>query len=108
MSVDWQVFIDGLKDETGKLAKGELKAFVEEAKNDSEDFIKRQGHKLDLYLGQLAASRITKDQFEGYVRDIRDLTEMHALKMSIAGRARAQRLVTNITNLVLDGLLALI
>lgn len=108
MSVDWEAFIDGLKDEAGKLAKNELKAFVSEAKNDSEEFIKRQGHKLDLYLGQLASGNISRDQFEGYIIDIRDLAEMQAMKMSIAGRARAQRLAEGITKLIFNGLLSLL
>lgn len=92
----------------GTLAKDELKNLVKNAKADSEDFIKRQGAKLERYLNQLAAGQITKDQFEGYVRDIRDLTEMQALKMSVAGKASAQRLANGISNLIIDGLLALI
>lgn len=104
----WEGFIDSLKDEGGKLAKEELKGLINNTKNDSEKFIKKQGEKLELYLDQLATSLITKEQFEGYVCDIRDLTEMHSLKMSVEAKARAQNLVRGITNLVTNGLLTLI
>lgn len=108
MSSIWEDFIDKLKDDAGRLAKDELKDLVRTAKDDSENFIKTQGEKLELYLNQLASGQITKVQFEAYVRDIKDLTEMQALKMSIAAKARAQRLVNAITDLIIDRLLALI
>lgn len=108
MSPKWQDFIDNLKDDAGKLAKDELKDLIMTAKDNSEGFIKRQGEKLELYLNQLATEQITKEQFEGYVRDIKDLTEMQALKMSVSAKASAQRLVNGIINLIIDGLLSLI
>ncbi len=108
MSSRWEEFVDHLKDDTGKLAKAELKDLIRTAKNDSELFLREQGIKLDRYLNQLALSQITKGQFEGYMRDIQDLTEMQALKMSVAAKARAQRLVQGVTDLIINGLLALI
>lgn len=108
MASNWEVFIDNLNDDAGKLAKDELKGLVKAAKNDSEAFIKRQGEKLERYLDQLAAGAITKDQFKEYVEDIRDLTVMEKLKMSVAAKASAQRLADGITSLVIDGLLSLV
>lgn len=108
MASNWEVFIDNLKDDAGKLAKDELKALVKATKNDSEAFIKKQGEKLERYLDQLAASAITKAQFKEYVEDIRDLTELEKLKMSVAAKASAQRLADGITSLVIDGLLSLV
>ena len=104
----WEDFIDNLRDDAGKLAKDEFKDLVKSAKGDANEFIRRQGEKLELYLTQLAEGKITKEQFEGYVCDIKDLTEMHALKMSVAAKVRAQRLVSGITDLIIDGLLDLI
>jgi len=104
----WEDFIDNLKDDAGKLAKNELKDLVKTAKGDSEEFIKEQGYKLELYLSQLAAGQVTKEQFEGYVLDIKDLTEMKALQLSVAAKARAQRIVNGIPNLIIDGLISLI
>ena len=108
MTEKWEKFVAKLKDDSAKLLKEELKTLILNAKEDKNEFITRQGEKLELYLNQLAAGRITVDQFEGYVSDIRDLTEMRALKMSVAGKASAQRLVKGITELVLKGLVAMV
>lgn len=104
----WEDFIDNLRDEAGKLAKDELKDLVKTAKEDSEEFIRRQGEKLELYLNQLAMGEITKEQFEGYILDIRDLSEMKVLEMSVEAKAKAQRLAMGIVDLILNGLISLL
>ena len=104
----WEDWLDRLKDDSGKLAKDELKNLVHDAKADSEEFIQRQGEKLEVYLNQLALGLITKEQFDGYVGDIRILLVMQALKMEVEAKARAQRLANGIVELVIDRLLALI
>lgn len=108
MSAKWEDFIDNLQDESAALLKGELRTLITTAKDDSQAFIQRQGEKLELYLNQLAEGSITKEQFEGYVTDIKDLTRMQSLKMSVAGKASAQRIVKGITKLVINGLMAMI
>ncbi len=108
MSSIWEDFIDNIKDETGKLAKDELKDLVKNAKDDSTEFIKEQGEKLERYITQLAKSEINKGQFEGYVLDLADLTEMEANKRTVAAKASAQRLVEGVKNIIIDNLLSLI
>ena len=108
MASKWEDFIDTLEDESAKLLKTELRDLITMAKDDSKEFIQRQGEKLELYLNQLADGAITKEQFEGYVTDIKDLTKMQSLKMTVAGKASAQRIVKGITKLVINGLLAMI
>ncbi len=108
MGETWQDFIDKIKDDAGILAKDELKKLIAFAVDDSEDFTKKQGQKLESYLIQLSAGDITKEQFKGYVEDIRDLMEMQMLKLSVAGKASAQRLFNGICNLVIDGLIKLL
>jgi hypothetical protein len=108
MSAKWEDFIDNLGDESAALLKDELRTLITTAKDDSQAFIQRQGEKLELYLNQLAEGFITKEQFEGYVTDIKDLTRMQSLKMSVAGKASAQRIVKGITKLVINGLMAMI
>jgi len=106
MSVKWEEFLDNLQDEAATLLKDDLKTLIMTAQDDSNAFVQRQGEKLELYLDQLAEGAITKEQFEGYVTDIRDLTKMQSRKMSVAVKARAQRLVKGITKLVIKGLMA--
>jgi hypothetical protein len=104
----WESFVDNLKDSAGLLAKAEMKRVVSDAKTDSDEFIKKQGVKLERYLNQLASGKITPKQFKGYMEDVRDLTEMQALKMRVAAKASAQRLVAGIEDLILNGLILLL
>ena len=104
----WEEYIDKLKDEGGTLAKAELKALVNNAKADSEQFIKEQGQKMERYLNQLAAGEITKAQFEGYMVDIRELTKMKERELSVAAKAKAQKIAKGITDYVINGVLALL
>jgi len=108
MGLSWEKLFDLLKSDEAKSLKAELLSLINSAKSDSEAILKRQGEKLELYLIQLAEGQITKEQFGGYVQDIHDLTEMHALKMVVESKARAQRFTNGIANLVLNRLLALI
>ncbi len=108
MSSMWEDFIDNLKDDAGILVKKELKDLLNSTKEDGEDFIKEQGENMKKYLTQLAKKEITKDQFEGYVLDLKDLTEMEALKMLVDSKARAQRLAKGVTDLVINGVLKLV
>jgi len=106
MSAKWEKFLDNLEDEAATLLKDELKTLILNAQDDSNAFVQRQGEKLELYLNQLGEGAITKEQFEGYVTDIRDLTKMRSVKMSVASKARAQRFVKGITKIVIKGLMA--
>ena len=106
--MDWQEWLHSFGGELSNLAVGELKDLIETAKSDSEQFTKRQGEKVENYLNQLASHKITKEQFEGYMKDIKDLTEMKALQMEVEAKARAQRLADGIKNIIIEKLLKLI
>lgn len=108
MPQTWEGFVDNLKDTAGGLAKTELKNFVAQTKADSDQFIKKQGVKLERYLNQLALGEITPEQFKGYIEDIRDLTRAQSLKMQVAARASAQRVCKGIEDLILNGLMRLL
>lgn len=108
MSQKWEDFVEGFRDQSGKLLKDELSKLILTTKEDANAFLQRQGEKLELYLNQLAEGLITKEQFEGYVKDIKDLTNMKSLQMTVAGKASAQRLVQGISELVIKGLMAMV
>lgn len=101
-------FIDGLKDEAASLAKEELKGLITNAVQDGNEFIRKQAAKAERYLNQLATGEITKEQFEGYMKDIESLTRMQALKLTVEAKARAQRLADGIQNLILDKMMKLL
>jgi hypothetical protein len=108
MPKKWEKYIDGVKDDAGVLAKEELKKLVNATSNDSDQFIREQGQKMEKYLTQLAAGALTKDQFKWYIEDIKDLTEMKKLEMSVAAKASTQRIIAGINKLMIDGLLKLL
>ena len=108
MPKKWESFVDSLKDDAGLLAKAELKTLISQAKINQDEFIKKQGVKLERYLNQLASGKITEEQFQGYMEDIRDLTEMQSLKMRVGAKASAQRLIAEIEELIINGLMRLL
>ena len=88
--------------------KEEITSLLDWAKSDSSDFIREQGLKLEDYMNQLAADEFTKEQLEGYLRDNVRLLELQKLKMQVAEKASAQRLINGITYHILDRLLKLL
>jgi hypothetical protein len=108
MSAKWEELFNGLKADGAGLLKGELATLLTSAKADSEAFVKKQAEKTELYMNQLAAGEVTVKQVEGYLLDIKDLTALQALKLSVAGKASAQRLVKGIEDLILNGLFKLL
>ena len=108
MSRQWEEFLKDIRDDSAELLREEIINLIDQAKSDTETFLQRQGEKIEKYLNQLAVGKISKKQFEGYLRDITALTEMHALQLSVTARARAQRFVLRITALLIDRLLSLL
>ena len=104
MPAMWETYIDGLRDDAGTLAKDELKKLVNEAKSDPDKFIRDKGRKMEKYLTQLAVGEITKEQFKGNIEDLKDLVEMKQLELSVAAKVSAQRIVADISRLMVDGL----
>ncbi len=108
MASQWEKFFQELVDEAGELIKNEVNEMLESARNDSEVFLNRQAEKIEKYLNQLVTGKIEKNQLEGYLMDIKALTEMHALQLSLASRVRAQRLAHGISDLIVTKLLAFV
>lgn len=108
MPSQWEAFIDNLIAGGKQIGKDELKTLISSTKRDANDFVRTQGEKLERYLNQLAAGQITKDEFEQSVKDLKQLTELEALRLQVAAKASAQRLVTGISELIINGLLKLI
>lgn len=105
---DWEDFVRSLDSESANLIKEELKTLLNGTKNDSDNFVRKQSEKMERYLVQLASGQITKDKFKGYIRDIKDLTETQALKMTVASKASAQRLANGISDIIIRRLLPLV
>ena len=108
MPTPWIQFLSTFKDDAGNLVKDELIGLVENSTSDANDFVQKQGKKLEKYLNQLASSEITPEEFGGYMKHLERLTRMQALKLETAAKASAQRLADGIQDLVLGKLLSLL
>ena len=58
------VFIDGIKYESGKLSKKELKVLIATAKNDSSDFVRLQSENLERWTVMLADGDLTAKSYK--------------------------------------------
>lgn len=88
--------------------KDDLKRLVSGAKHDANEFVRKQGQKLERYLDLLGAGQISKEEFELWVKDLKTLTELRALELEVAAKASTQRLVAGITDLVINGLMKVV
>lgn len=101
-------FIDGVKDESGKLAKQELKQLVSSSKNDTSDFVRLQAENLERWTLMLADGDITVKGYKKLVRKMEVLTQLETIKLKVAAKASAQRLANGIQEMVIKNLFALI
>jgi hypothetical protein len=101
-------FIDGLVDDTKKLAKDELKNLVETAKKDNSDFVRLQAENLERWTVMLAESDLTPKGYKLLVEKMEVLTQLEVIKLNVQAKASAQRFSQGVTDLVVKGLFALI
>lgn len=105
MDTQVNAFVDGLKDDSFALVRGEFKGFLEGLKDRTDSFGQQQKAAIDGYLLQLASGKITKPQFQDAMEDIRDLATMELRLEKVETKASAQRIQDGITKLVINGLI---
>jgi hypothetical protein len=98
---------DLLKDTTG-FAKDELIGYINDAKNDTSDFVKRIGKLAEKNIQRLALGKITADEFKELMEDLLDLNKMELNKLSSDAKVKAQKTISGISNLALNKLLSII
>lgn len=101
-------FIDGIKDEGGKLAKQELKQLVSSSKKDTSDFVRLQAENLERWTLMLADGDITAKGYKKLVKKMEVLTQLETIKLKVAAKASAQRLANGIQEMVVKSLFTLI
>jgi len=101
-------FIDGIADETKKLAKDELKILVANAKKDSSDFVRLQAENLERWTVLLADEELTPKGYKTLVKKMELLTQLEVIKLNVQAKASAQRFAQGVTDLVVKALFALI
>lgn len=101
-------FINGILDESGKLAKKELKELVASAKKDKSDFVRLQAENLERWTVMLADGDLTVKGYKLLVRKMEVLTQLEVIKLKVKALASAQRLSQGIQDMVIKGLFKLI
>lgn len=101
-------FIDRLKDESGRLAKDELKELITSAKKEESDFVRLQAANLERWVGMLADRDLTPAGFKKLVKKMEILTELERIRLTVKAKASAQRLADGIRTYVINQLFALI
>ena len=101
-------FLDVLVDDAVDFAKDELENLVKEAKSDSKVFIKHLGELTEEFVKMRALGQINNDEFKELMDDLLDLNKMQYHKLAASSKVRAERIVNGLSNMVIDGLLAVI
>jgi len=101
-------FIDGILDETGKLAKEEFKELISSSKKDTSDFVRLQAENLERWTIMLADEDLTSKGYKKLVKKMEVLTQLEKIKLKMSAKASAQRLANGINEIVVKGLFALL
>lgn len=101
-------FIDSIVDESGKLAKEELKNLISSSKKDKSDFVRLQAENLERWTVMLAEGDLTAKGYKKLVKKMEVLTQLEAIKLNASAKASAQRLAIGIQQIVVKSLFALI
>lgn len=101
-------FIDSIKDESGKLAKKELKTLVTSSKKDQSDFVRLQAENLERWTVMLSEGDISVKGYKKLVKKMEVLTQLDVIRLKVSAKASAQRLASGIQDMVVKGLFKLI
>ena len=101
-------YIEGLADKNSVLAKDELKELIRSAKKDESEFVRLQAVHVEHWIVMLAAGEVTSAGFKRLISEMEIFTELEAMELDAAAKARAKRLAAGIQRHVIDGLCKLL
>ncbi len=101
-------FIDSIVDESGKLAKDELKQLISSAKKDESDFVRLQAENIERWTIMLSEGELTVKGYKLLVKKMEVLTQLEVIKLKVKAKASAQRLANGVQELIVKSLFALI
>jgi len=94
--------------ETKTISKESIESLIVELKESDEEFLQNQGEKIEHYLTQYANQIISKEEFDSYIEDIKDLTHMELLRKEVKELVLYQRAIAVLTELLMKGALSLV
>ena len=98
-------YLNSLKDGSFALCRGELLAFLDGFKSQTDEFVNQQKGTLEKLLLQLATQQITKQQFQDAIDDMKTELDAEITLNKVKTKASAQRISDGLTKLVINGLI---
>lgn len=98
---DFDKFWEALKAGVVDLAKQLGQQYLEAALQDGNSFLSAQKAELQRWTAELAAGKLSKEEFEDLVLGQKDLTEMEGLKQAGLAQVQLDRFVNGVLNLVI-------
>jgi hypothetical protein len=95
-----KAFVKGLEKKVAAFAAAEANDYAKSAKKDAKAFLAESGAKIDEWTALLVAGEMTKDDFEWLVQSRKDNAKMEALTQAGLGKAKIQRIVNGVLDLV--------
>jgi len=105
---DINEFLETLLKDTSEFAAGELKTLIENAKSDSNVFIRQIGDLTEEFIKMRAQGEINNDEFKELMEDLVDLGKMEKYKLKSDAKVKAEKIANGIADLVLKKLIILI
>jgi len=101
MATDWKKIIDNLPNEIPDTAKAEAKNFIEQLLTNTDDFAKRQGQKITLYLAEYASGELTTEELNECIRDVGLLTDSYAKMQTVQAKQKLQTVALGVSSVLL-------
>lgn len=105
MATDWKKIIDNLPNEIPDAAKTEAKNFIEQLLTNTDDFAKRQGQKITLYLSEYASGELTADDLKECIKDVALVTDSYAQMQSVATKQKLKAVALGVSSVLLKEVL---
>jgi hypothetical protein len=99
---DFEKFWEALKGGLVELAKNLGERYLEAALQDGQNFLRTQQLELQQWTAELAAGKLSKEEFEDLVMGRKDLAEMVVLKQEGLAQVQLDRFINGVLSLVIN------
>lgn len=97
-----KAFVKGLEKKVAEFAAAEAGDYAKSARKDAKAFLAESRTKIEEWTALLVAGEMTKDDFEWLVLSRKDNAKMEALTQSGLAKARIQRIVNGVLDIVVS------
>jgi ppGpp synthetase/RelA/SpoT-type nucleotidyltranferase len=106
--MNWQTFISTTPKLVGKIATEDIQNLLDALRANADASVKEQADKMETYLNDLATGAMSKSDFAIVVESSKRVLESQALTMEIQTRAATQQLASDVEQVLIQGLVALL